>query len=406
MDIVIDILYLSFISISLFLSLMFFVLYVDNKKNLFKIPKMKKFPSLSILIPAYNEEKTIADTIKKVKEMEYPKKFEIIVINDGSTDNTSKIAKKFKGVKVIDKTNGGKSSAINLGIKYAKGEIVAVVDADSYPGKKSLINAVPFFKEKNVAAVTTSIFVKNPKNIIERLQRIEYIMIVWARKLLEAIDSVYATPGVLSLYRKSALKKVGGFDEGNLTEDIEIAWRLIYNGYKIKMSLNSENETKVPNNMRDWWKQRLRWNVGGLQTCVKYLHTFMKKDYRSLGRFILPFFSFSYVVSILGLGVLVFVIGRWAMESALFTIGAYSVGVEPTHHLSLFYIPDMFTIFGVTLLSISLIWINICFKTVKKRIGWPRGILDLILYLTIYITIFPFNLIQSTIRLLRGKHEW
>ena len=406
MNIVIDILYLSFISISLFLSLMFFVLYVDNKKNLFKIPKMKKFPSLSIIIPAYNEEKTIADTIKKVKEMVYPKKFEIIVINDGSTDNTSKIAKKFKGVKVVDKTNGGKSSAINLGIKYARGEIVAVVDADSYPGKKSLINAVPFFKEKNVAAVTTSIFVKSPKNIIERMQRIEYIMIVWARKLLEAIESVYATPGVLSLYRKSALKKVGGFDEKNLTEDIEIAWRLIYNGYKIKMSLNSENETKVPNNMRDWWKQRLRWNVGGLQTCVKYLHTFMKKDYRSLGRFILPFFSFSYVVSILGLCVLVFIIGRLVVESSLFTIGAYSVGVEPTHHLSLFYIPDMFTIFGITLLSISLIWINICFKTVKKRIGWPRGILDLILYLTIYITIFPFNLIQSTIRLLRGKYEW
>ncbi len=406
MNIVIDILYLSFISISLFLSLMFFVLYVDNKKNLFKIPKMKKFPSLSIIIPAYNEEKNIADTIKKVKEMVYPKKFEIIVINDGSTDNTSKIAKKFKGVKVVDKTNGGKSSAINLGIKYARGEIVAVVDADSYPGKKSLINAVPFFKEKNVAAVTTSIFVKSPKNIIERMQRIEYIMIVWARKLLEAIESVYATPGVLSLYRKSALKKVGGFDEKNLTEDIEIAWRLIYNGYKIKMSLNSENETKVPNNMRDWWKQRLRWNVGGLQTCVKYLHTFMKKDYRSLGRFILPFFSFSYVVSILGLCVLVFIIGRLVVESSLFTIGAYSVGVEPTHHLSLFYIPDMFTIFGITLLSISLIWINICFKTVKKRIGWPRGILDLILYLTIYITIFPFNLIQSTIRLLRGKYEW
>jgi len=368
---------------------------------------MKKFPSLSILIPAYNEEKTIADTIKKVKEMEYPKKFEIIVINDGSTDNTSEIAKKFKGVKVIDKTNGGKANALNLGLKYAKGKIIAVVDADSYPGKKSLINAVPFFKEKNVAAVTTSIFVKNPKNIIERLQRIEYIMIVWARKLLESIDSVYATPGVLSLYRKSALKKVGGFDEKNLTEDIEIAWRLIYNGYKIKMSLNSENETKVPNNMRDWWKQRLRWNVGGLQTSVKYLHTFMKKDFKSLGMFILPFFSFSYILSLLGLGLLIFIFGKWAIDNITFTIGAYSVGVAPSHHLfSLMYIPDMFTVFGITIFLISLIWISISFKTVKKRIGWPKGIFDLLLYLTIYITIFPFNLVQSTIRLLRGKYEW
>ncbi|MHA1832290.1 MAG: glycosyltransferase [Candidatus Helarchaeota archaeon] len=385
---------------------MFFVLYADNKEKLFKIPKMNKFPSLSILIPAYNEEKTIGDTIKLIKKMKYPKKFEIIVINDGSTDDTGRVAKSFKGIKVIDKPNGGKANALNLGLKYAKGEIIAVVDADSYPGENSLLNAVPFFVEKNVAAVTTSIFVKSPKNIIERLQRIEYIMIVWARKLLECIDSVYVTPGVLSLYRKEALEKVGKFDEKNLTEDIEIAWRLIYNGYKIKMSLNAENATRVPNNIKDWWHQRLRWNVGGLQTCLKYLNTFMKKDFKSLGLFILPFFSFSYALSLLGLGLLVFIVGRWLVESLIFSFGAYSIGVNPTHHLSFFYIPDLFTVFGIAILLISIIWINICFKTVKKRIGWPRGILDLILYLTIYITIFPFNLIQSTIRLLRGKYEW
>ncbi|MCD6367661.1 MAG: glycosyltransferase family 2 protein [Candidatus Aenigmarchaeota archaeon] len=410
MDIVIDLLYLIFAALSLYLSIMFFVLYFDNKKELFKVPKMKKFPSVSILIPAYNEEKTIGETIRKVKEMKYPKEIEVIVINDGSTDNTLKVAKrvakKYKKIKVIDKPNGGKASALNVGLKYAKGEIVGVVDADSYPTKNALMNSIPFFSEKDVGAVTTSIFVKSPKNWIERLQRIEYIMIVWARKLLECIDSVYATPGVLSLYRKNALKKVGGFDTNNMTEDIEIAWRLIYHGYKIKMSLKSESNTKVPNNFRSWWKQRVRWNIGGMQTWFKYLHTFLKKDFKSLGMFILPFFTLSYVVSLSGLFLLLFVIGRSIYNYITFNWGVYSLGGSPSFAVSFVYLPDMFTIFGITIFTISIIWVNISFKTVKRRVGWPKGLLDLILYLTIYITIFPFNLIYSGIKFLRGKYEW
>lgn len=410
MGLIIDSIYLMFAAMSIFFSLMFFVLYFDNKKKLFKIPKMKKFPSVSILIPAYNEEETIRDTIKNVKGMKYPKKIEVIVINDGSTDNTSKIAKKVAkelgGIKVLDKPNGGKASALNFGLKYAKGEIVGVVDADSFPGKNSLLNSIPFFSEKNVGAVTTSIYVKNPKKWIERLQRIEYIMIVWARKLLESIDSIYVTPGVLSLYRRSALKKVGGFDEKNMTEDIEMAWRLLYNGYDIKMSLDAESETKVPNNFKSWWKQRIRWNIGGMQTWFKYLHTFLKKDFRSLGMFVLPFFSLSYVLSILGFCLLVFVIGRTIFDYVMFNWEIYSIGGSINPGLSFTYLPDMFTIFGITIFIISLIWVNISFKTVKKKVGWPKGILDLILYLTIYITIFPFNLIHSSIKFLRDKYEW
>lgn len=410
MGLFVDVMYTLFASVAIYFTLMFFVLYFDNKEKLFKMPKMKKFPSLSVLIPAYNEEDNIKETIENVKKMKYPKKFEVLVINDGSTDKTKeiaeKIAKKFKNVKVLNKENGGKANALNYGLKRAKGKIIGVVDADSCPGEKSLINAVPFFTKKKIGAVTTSIFVRNPERWIEKLQRIEYIMIVWARKLLECIDSVYVTPGVLSLYRKKALEEVGGFDEKNMTEDIEIAWRLMYHGYDVKMSLNSENETKVPKDLKSWWKQRIRWNVGGMQTWFKYVHTFLKKDYRSLGMFILPFFTFSYILSLLGLGLIVFIVGKSVLDYVLFSLGAYSIGVGITMDFSFMYIPDIFTIFGITIFVISMVWINISFRTVNKKIGWPKGLLDLVLYLTIYITIFPFNLIHSSIKFLRGSYEW
>jgi len=180
----------------------------------------------------------------------------------------------------------------------------------------------------------------------------------------------------------------------------------MYNGYNIKMSLLAENETKVPKNFKAWWKQRIRWNVGGMQTWLKYVHVFLKKDFNSLGMFILPFFTFSYVLSLTGLLVFTYIILKSVFDYISFSWGLNSIGGDAVRTFSFTYMPDIFTIFGITIFLISIIWIYISFKTVKKKIGFPRGIIDFILYLTIYITIFPFNLIHSSIRFMRKKHEW
>jgi len=402
----IDYVYLFFAALSLYFMFLFLILYLSERKKLRKLPKIKKFPSVSIIIPAHNEEKIISKTIRNLKKLEYPRKIEIIVVDDGSTDRTAEIARR-EGVKVIRKKQGGKASALNEGIREAKGEIVVCIDADSFPSKDSLLKAVPFFSDPRVAAVTTSVYVKNTSKLIERMQAFEYATIVWSRKLLEFMDSVYVTPGAMSLYRRDVLLKVGGFDEQNMTEDIEIAWRLLANGYLIKMSLDSEVYTLVPNTFKKWWKQRIRWNIGGMQTTLKYFHTFLKKDFRSLGMFILPFFSFSYILSLLGFSVFLYVLFNSLYSFLFVTVGSYAYGTHPSFNfVDFFILPNVFFIFGTLIFVVSIIWMQISLKQTKKLVKSLRDVLELLLYLSFYITVFPINLIHSTIKFIRGKYEW
>ncbi|MBU5557504.1 MAG: glycosyltransferase family 2 protein [Candidatus Aenigmarchaeota archaeon] len=404
----VDIAYLLFAAISLYMFFMFFLLYVRNRTQLRTAPVMTVLPTVSIIVPAYNEEKTIAGTLEAIKRLQYPPdKLEILVVDDGSTDGTAAVVKGFQGVKLIQKQNGGKASALNAGLKEVKGELVACIDSDSRPAPDSLIKAVPFFSEPNVAAVTTSIFVREPRNIVQRLQRIEYIMIVWARKLLEFLDSIYVTPGPLSIYRTRVLRELGGFDENNITEDIEIAWRIMHAGWTIKMATCAEVETTAPATFRNWWRQRMRWNIGGIQTTLKYKHTMFKQGFGALGNFVLPFFSASYILSMLGLFVFGYMLIKSIWTFVQFSWFAVAAGANPMYFSDFMLLPDIFTIFGIIIFILSIIWVCVSLREVKKPIGGLKGIPDMLLYLGVYIAIFPINLFQSSLRyLFRREHSW
>ena len=263
------------------------VMFLNEEKTKITI----KFPSVSILIPAYNEEKTITKTIKSVLNLDYPKdKLEIIVINDSSTDNTANMVKKFKEVKLIyNKHRGaGKASALNTGLKYANGELFAVIDADSEIEKYSLKNLISYFEDNKTGSVISSIKIRNPKNIYHHIQRLEYILATFIRKLMSKIDTLHITPGVLSVYRTRLIKKLGGFDEKNITEDLEIALRLRANNYSVKMSPDSITYTRIPSDFKELWHQRIRWFRGFIHNNLKYKKMFMNKKYGAMGRFQLP----------------------------------------------------------------------------------------------------------------------
>jgi len=400
MDIVIDIINSIFILVGTYFTVLFLLLFFTHEKKLFHRPKIKKFPSVSIIIPAFNEEKVIEKTIKNVKKLVYPRKKEIIVIDDGSTDKTYKIVKRIKGIKIFRKKNGGKANALNFGLKRARGEIVVCVDADSYPEENALLKTIPFF-EKNVAAVTTSVFIKNPKNILEKLQEMEYIMIAWSRKILEYLDAIYVTPGPMSLYKRKVLLKVGGFDEKNLTEDIEIAWRLMKHKYKIKMVLDAKIYTNVPKNLKKWWHQRLRWNIGGLQTTFKYFNLFLNKEFKNIGMFLLPMSSISYVLTFVGLIFLIYIFFNWAQ----YLIGAYIFGFNP-FSFSFTLLPDMFLFLFLFSALLTVVFIRINFKTMKKITIFPKKLSNLLIYVFIYVAIFPINLLHSFFKFLTGNYEW
>jgi len=252
---------------------------------------ISRFPKVTILIPAYNEEKTIAKTINSVLNLTYPKdKIEIIVINDNSTDKTPQVVREFKQVKLIyNKHRGvGKASALNTGLKYASGELLAVIDADSEVKKDSLKKLISYFDDTKTGSVISSIKIRNPKNIYEHIQRLEYILATFIRKLMSKIDTLHITPGVLSVYRTKLIRRLGGFDENNITEDLEIALRLRANNYSVKMSPDSVTYTKVPSTFKQLWNQRIRWFRGFIFNNLKYKKMFMNKKYGLMGKFQLP----------------------------------------------------------------------------------------------------------------------
>ena len=249
---------------------------------------------VSIIIPAYNEEKSIVRTINSALNLQYPAgKMEIIVVDDGSKDETYKLAKEAAKnnarVKVFTKPNGGKGSALNLGIKYAKGEIIVSMDADSFVQKDALSKMIAFFDNPKVMAVTPSMGVYKPKGFLQRVQHIEYYMGVFLRKSFASMNAIHITPGAFSAYRKVFFDKYGGYDVGNITEDLEIALRIQSKHYIIENSPKSVVYTIAPNTFRSLMIQRRRWYVGLAKNLWHYRSLFgFSKKKGPLGALVLP----------------------------------------------------------------------------------------------------------------------
>jgi cellulose synthase/poly-beta-1,6-N-acetylglucosamine synthase-like glycosyltransferase len=281
----------------------FFFLLSVNPRLKKVLPKFdeKNPPFISILIPAYNEERGIEATIKSALAIDYPRnKMEILVLDDGSKDNTYKLAKKFESkiVKVIHKENGGKGTALNLGIKMSRGEFIFTMDADSMITPNAVKSQLAFFNNPKVMCVAPLLAVYKPKGIIQRIQQIEYFLGIYLREVFTSLNAANVTPGAFSAYRKEFFIKHGGFDEHNLTEDLEIALRIQYNHYILENSTNSIVYTETPNNFRALMIQRKRWYVGLLKNLLNYRKLF-SKEYGALGMVVLPLALLSIIISLI-----------------------------------------------------------------------------------------------------------
>jgi len=399
-----SVIYLLFIFASLYLSVFFLMIFFRNKKKMFVVDELSTFPKLSVLIPAFNEEDTIRDTINCVLSSDYPKdKLNVLVIDDGSSDRTKEIAKEMN-VNVLSKENSGKADSLNKALRLVDSEFVAVIDADSYPSKDSFKKMISQFNEKT-AAVTSCVLVKEPKNLLEKMQATEYVFISWARKLLDFLDCVYVTPGALSVYRKKALLEVGGFDIKNLTEDIEITWNLLKNKYKIGMCLCARTYTTPPNKFLKFWKQRLRWHIGGLQTLLKYKGTMFRSGFGSLGSFISPFFLASLILSLTGLGIFSYIVLNKMIYYASLITSLFSVSSFGFYLSSLNFTPSIFTFFWLSLFGITLFYVYSCYKSMKVRFNFNNSFI-LLSYLLIYLALNPFILIHAMWRYSMGNMQW
>lgn len=408
----VTVVYLIFMFVALYFLSFFILLTIRNKEDLFSYPKHRDDFFISVLTPAHNEEDSIEDTVKHVMELDYPKKkMEMIIINDASTDGTLKKAKrlmkKYKNLKLIDnKVNLGKAESLNKAIARAKGDLIAVVDSDSFPSKDSLKKLTGFFTNPKMGAVTSFVRVRNREhNFFAKIQSIEYLILGWSRKLLDFIDSVYVTNGPLSLYRKSYVKKVGGFDKNTVTEDIDITWNMLYHGYKTGMCLDADVSTVAPVKFKVWFKQRTRWGLGGLQAIAKYRRMFFKKG--MFGIFILPFVSLSIIISMFTFLFSMYLILRFLMTRLLTT--GYSIAADTAilrmQDINLYPSVILFFLFVLFTLSMTYNW-YVLKKTKYEHNLNMASFLNVVFYIILYLAFYPAVWFFSIYRFAVKDYGW
>jgi len=407
----IDAIFFLYMFIGLYMLFLLVLIYFPNRKNIFDFPQAKIEP-ISIIVPCYNAEKLIGRTLDSLMNLNYPKSMvEITVVDDKSKDKSVGVVrsyvKKYSNIRLIisERNSGGAAEPTNIGIKNAKYDIVAVTDDDSTPDKNSLLKMVGFLQnDRKVAAVTCAVMAKNPATFIQKLQAIEYTLISWSRKLLDLVDSVYVTPGPFALYRKKYLEEVGLFDTKNMTQDIEIVWRLLSHGYKARMSLGARVYSETPFKFKDWFRQRVRWNIGGTQTLMKYKKMIFRKG--MLGNFIVPFFSASLFLGIFGLGIFVYLFGRRFMLSYLSTKHSLYGGTALLYLQDVTFSPSILNYFGVVLFIAGSLFTVTGLIVMKEIRSKYSKLFNILFYMLVYLTVYPIIMITALYKILAGNYKW
>lgn len=241
----------------------------SNKTSDFKV---------SVVIPAFNEEKLIKRCVESVVNQTYPH-IEIITVNDGSTDKTlsilQQLADRYPQVQVVDQPNSGKAVAINRAVKeVASGDLVTILDADSAMTRTAIEKMARRFEDQRVVGVSSNVRISKPHNFIEWVQKIEYLLGYRLKGSEEILGIEYIIGGVGSTYRRSAMLEVGGYDTDSVTEDIAFTMKMIAHfGNKNKQFGYADDVlvyTPPVRNFSQLLKQRYRWKYGRFKALFKY----------------------------------------------------------------------------------------------------------------------------------------
>lgn len=249
-------------------------------------------PRVSVLIAAFNEETVIARTVDAVLRSDYPD-FEVIVVDDGSTDHTSRVMWERFGddprVRLIRKENGGKASALNLGLTAVTGEIIVGIDADTIFMPQTIQMLARHFQDPEVGAVAGNVKVGNPVNLLTRWQSLEYITGQnFDRRAFDYLNCITVVPGAVGAWRMSALFDAGGYLGDTLAEDTDLTYRVRRMGARIRTESRALAYTEAPENLADFSKQRFRWSFGTLQCLWKHRDAMLNPRYGAFGWVAMP----------------------------------------------------------------------------------------------------------------------
>ncbi len=258
-------------------------------------------PKVSVIVPAWNEEVGVIATVQSILNSTY-ENIEIIIVNDGSTDNSDTIIREFvrtfetqQSLKTLVyqyKENGGKGTALNKGVAISTGDIIITIDADSLTERTAIGNFVKRFADPKVMAAVGNVKIGNTSSVIASIQYLEFLFSFYFKRADSVFGSIYIIGGAAGAFRKEVFDKLGLYNEKNITEDIELTMRIQKQGMKIVYVADAVVYTEGADDLKGLMKQRLRWKRGRLDTFIKYKKMFFssgKIHNKFLTWFVLPF---------------------------------------------------------------------------------------------------------------------
>lgn len=401
----IDWVYLVIFSVMTFSAILWLTIYFKNREILHTDPVPDRLPSVSIIVPAYNEEEFIGDTLEALLDQDYPEDLlTIIAVNDGSEDNTLEEMKKYKDrITIIDKENTGKANSINYALERVETEIVGCMDGDSFPQPGLVKSMVGYFDDPEVKGVTPAIKVHNPQTWAQKVIWAEYIYQIFLRKIFSLFEAQYVLPGPGSLYRTSFLRSIDGWDEETLTEDMEVAFRIIKEGGILRNSTNAYVETVSPPTFKGLFRQRIRWYKGYINNFIKYREFVFNREYGNIGVFFLPFtvlwvvllmFLFTHTAISL-LGNIHTYIGTYQLVGFMWP--TLSLSVQSVSLFHLFYF--LFILVGILTLLLSL-------RISDENLELRRRKVHYLLFLWLYAMLFAAFWVAATFSKIKGDKKW
>ncbi|ACV26593.1 poly-beta-1,6-N-acetyl-D-glucosamine synthase [Kangiella koreensis] len=247
-------------------------------------PELKSYPGVSVLLPCFNEGELARETIERLFQQTYPN-FEVIAVNDGSTDNTREVldelSEEFENLRVVHlESNQGKAMAMNMAAMLSKHEYLVGIDGDAILEEHAVHWLVSHFINDGgtrVGAVTGNPRVRNRTTLLGKIQVGEFSSIIGLIKRAQRIyGRIFTVSGVVSAFRKSAMHRIGYWTTDMITEDIDVSWRLQLNHWEVRYEPNALCWILMPETFAGLWKQRLRWAQGGMEVFKRYFKQLFK----------------------------------------------------------------------------------------------------------------------------------
>ncbi len=396
-----------FLFVTLYIEVFFLITFFEESDNLDTRTvngKLSYYPSTTIIVPCWNEEKTVSKTIHSLLRLNYPKnKLKIFIVDDGSTDSTWEVIQKFASnpqVTLLKKENGGKHTAVNLAILQTSSELIGCLDADSYVEMNALLEiGHAFNNDPQLMAAIPTIIIHEPRTVLQKMQKTEYHMVAFFKRILSSLDAINVTPGPFSIFRREVFEKIGLYKKAHNTEDMEFAMRMQSHHMRIRNIHMAHVHTSAPETLIKLYRQRLRWAYGNIKNTLDYRFMMFSRKYGILGMITLPLSFFGMFIFLYNFGFIAFHTIR-SMIDKVIEISIVGLSFALPSVDSFFFNTDFIAILSYVFLGLGIV---IIWNGVKLVEGRFRPTMGIFYFFVLYGIVAPLWLVRAALNVVLSR---